>query len=101
MAKQMGGITLKGEEEALYTSESWSNNRLSTKRGYNGDKRSHQGTSQLERACWSKKKSVESNVAISKKKTENEWEAEVLCPIVEDELALMAMMEEHIDYEDD
>ena len=51
MAKQMGGITLKGEEEALYTSESRSNNRSSTKRGYNGDKRrSHQGTTQPERA---------------------------------------------------
>ena len=46
-------------------------------------------------------KSVESNVAISKKKIEDEWDAEVLCPIVEEELALMAMMEEHIDYEDD
>ena len=47
MAKQMGGITLKGEEEALYTSESRSNNRPSTKREYNGDKRrSHQGTAQ-------------------------------------------------------
>ena len=41
MAKQMGGITLKGEQEALYTSESRSNNKSSTKRGYNGDKRSH------------------------------------------------------------
>ena len=51
MAKQMGGFTLKGEEEALYTSESRSNNRPSTKRGYNGDKRrSHQGTAQPGRA---------------------------------------------------
>ena len=47
MAKQIGDITLKGEEEALYTSESRSNNRPSTKRGYNGDKRrSHQGIAQ-------------------------------------------------------
>ena len=39
---------MKGEEEALYTSESRSNNRSSTKRGYNGDKRrSHQGTAQV------------------------------------------------------
>ena len=50
---------------------------------------------------WSRKKSIESNVTISKKKIEDEWDAEVLRPIVEDELALMAMMEEHIDYEDD
>ena len=52
MAKQMGGITLKGNEEALYTSESRSNNRRSTKPGYNGDKRrSQQGTVQPWRAC--------------------------------------------------
>ena len=51
MTKQIGGITLKGEKEALYTSKSWSNNRSSTKRGYNGDKRrTHQGTAQLGRA---------------------------------------------------
>ena len=48
MAKQIGGITWKGEEEALYTSESRSNYRPSTKRGYkNGDKgRSRQGAAQ-------------------------------------------------------
>ena len=47
MTKQIGDITLKGEEEALYTSESRSNNRSSTICGYNGDKRkSHQGTAQ-------------------------------------------------------
>ena len=52
MAKQMGGITLKGEEEALYTRESRNNKKSSTKRGYkNGDKRrSHEGTAQSERA---------------------------------------------------
>ena len=52
MAKQMGGITLQGEEEVLYTSESRSNNKSSTKRGYkNGDKRkSHQGNAQPGRA---------------------------------------------------
>ena len=131
MAKQMRGITLKGEEEALYTSESRSNNRLSTKRGYNGDKRrSHQGTTQpgrtqkndnqssqrkkiegicyncgrkghMSRDCWSKKKSVESNVTSSNMKMEEEWDAEVLYTIGEDELALMAMMGDHIDYEND
>ena len=49
MAKQMGDITLKGEEEALYTSESQSNNKPSTKHGYkNGDKRKgHQGNTYL------------------------------------------------------
>ena len=48
MAKQMGDIILKGVEEVLYKSESGSNNKQSTKRGYkNGEKeRSHQRTAQ-------------------------------------------------------
>ena len=47
----MGGITLKSEE-ALYTNESRSNNKPSTKREYkNGDnERIHQGTAQPWRA---------------------------------------------------
>ena len=53
------------------------------------------------RNCWSKKKLVESNVTTSKKEMEDEWDAEVLCPRVEDVLALMTMMGEHIDYDDD
>ena len=32
---------------------------------------------------------------------EEEWDAEVLYAIEEDELALMAMMGDHIDYEND
>ena len=51
MVKQMSGITFK-EEEALYTSESRSNKKSSTKRRYKNDEkaRSHQGTAQPERA---------------------------------------------------
>ena len=49
---------------------------------------------------WSRKKSIESNVATSKKEMEDEWDVEVICAIEEDELALMVMMREHIDYED-
>ena len=131
MAKQMGGI-LKGEEEALYTNKSRSNNRPSTKRGYNGDKRrSHQGTAQpgrawkndnnnsqgkglvgicyncgkkshMSRDCWSKKKkSVESNVASSNMEMEEEWDTEVLYATEEGKIALMTMMGDHIDYEND
>ena len=54
----------------------------------------------MSRDCWSKKKSVESNVA-SNMVMEYEWDADILCLIEEDELTLMAMMGEHIDYEDD
>ena len=44
---------------------------------------------------------MESNVATSKKKMEDEWDAEVLYVIGKIELVLMTMMIEHIDYEDD
>ena len=47
------------------------------------------------------KKSVESNVASSNMKMEEEWDVEELYVIEEDELALMAMMRNHIDYEND
>ena len=50
--------------------------------------------------CRCKKKS-ESNVATSKNEMEDEWDTEELCVIEEDKLALMTMMGEHIDYEDD
>ena len=32
---------------------------------------------------------------------EEEWDAEAICDIEEDEVVLMAIMREHIDYEDD
>ncbi|XP_023763067.2 retrovirus-related Pol polyprotein from transposon TNT 1-94 [Lactuca sativa] len=114
MAKQMGGITLKSEEEALYTSKSRRNFKPPSKEGYkNADKgKSQPGTSQPWRSqktdnkssrgrrfegncnncgkwghmfkdCWSKKKSVESNVVTSKKEVEDEWDAEALFAIEE------------------
>ena len=49
----------------------------------------------------SKKKSIESNVASSNMEMEEEWDIEVLYVIEEDELALMAMMRDHINYEND
>ena len=97
----------------------------------NGDKRrSHQGTAQPKRAqkndnrssqgkrfegncynrrkkghmskdCWSKKKSVENNVASSNMEMEEEWDIEVLYVIEEDELALMVTMGDHINDEND
>ena len=40
-------------------------------------------------------------MASSNIEMEEEWDAEVLYAIEEDELALMAMMGDHIDYEND
>ncbi|KAI3509833.1 hypothetical protein L1887_25356 [Cichorium endivia] len=132
MAKQMGNITLKSEDEALYTSKSRRNFKPIAKGGYkNIDKeKCHQGTTQpwrtqktdhkssrgkrfegncnncgkwghMSKDCWSKKKSIESNTATSKKEIEDEWDAEALYAMEENELALMATMREHIDYEKD
>ena len=50
---------------------------------------------------WSKKKSLKNNTATSKMEMENEWDAELLCILEQDELALMTMMGEHNDYEND
>ncbi|KAI3500109.1 hypothetical protein L1887_35925 [Cichorium endivia] len=132
MANQMGNITLKSEDEALYTSKSRRNFKPIAKGGYkNTDKeKCHQRTTQpwrtqktdhkssrgkrfegncnncgkwghMSKDCWSKKKSIESNTATSKKEIEDEWDAEALYAMEENELALMAMMREHIDYEKD
>ena len=46
----------------------------------------------MSRYCWSKKKFVESNVASSNIEIEEEWDAEAICVIGEDLLALMGMM---------
>ena len=55
----------------------------------------------MSRDGWSKKIFVESNVATSKKEMEDKWDAEAICVVEEDELALMVIKREHIDYEDD
>ena len=46
-------------------------------------------------------KFVESNVPSSNIEIEEKWDGEAICLIEENELALMAMIGEHIDYEDD
>nr|DAD23742.1 TPA_asm: hypothetical protein HUJ06_025205 [Nelumbo nucifera] len=130
LAEKMGGISLKGEEEALYVNKSRRNSKQHTFGGSkkNDDKaRNHQGEGSactggasknhgngrkfegkcyncgkkgyMAKACWSKKKPVESNVATSK--SEEEWDAEALFAAEEEELALIATISEHIDYEKD
>ncbi|KAL6327017.1 hypothetical protein AAG906_013184 [Vitis piasezkii] len=60
LAKQMGGVSLKGEEEALYAHKG---------KCYNCGKKGH-----MAKDCWSKKGLVESNAATSK--SEDEWDAQ-------------------------
>ncbi|KAL4352591.1 hypothetical protein GQ457_06G020380 [Hibiscus cannabinus] len=123
LAKQMGGVSLKNEEEALYASKGkrnfkqrksggsnrnqgeessreWGvyknhdNNKRFEGKCYNCGKKGH-----MAKACWSKKKSVESNVVTSN--SEEEWDAEAFFAVEEEELALTTTMSDKIDYEND
>ncbi|KAE8706377.1 hypothetical protein F3Y22_tig00110393pilonHSYRG00025 [Hibiscus syriacus] len=93
MAKQIGGVSLKGKEEALYTSKSRGNfqrytDSESKKDGdkcYNCGKMGH-----MAKDCWTKKKPLESNTATSssKENSEDGWDAEALFATEEEKLAL-------------
>ncbi|KAJ4978478.1 hypothetical protein NE237_009258 [Protea cynaroides] len=61
---------------------------------YNYGKKGH-----IAEACWSKKRTVESNAATSK--SEEEWDAEALFAAEDEELALTAITYKEIDYEKD
>ncbi|KAE8692395.1 putative disease resistance protein [Hibiscus syriacus] len=110
----MGGVSLKGKEEALYISKSRvikerealiqgafknrSNSRKFDGKCYNCRKMGHMG-----KDCWNKKKSVESNIATfnSKENSEYGWDTEALFAIEEEELGLTITTPERIDYEND
>ncbi|KAA8547802.1 hypothetical protein F0562_004231 [Nyssa sinensis] len=130
MAKQVERISLKGEEEALYANKSKGNSKQHTVGGSkrNDDRaKSHRGEGSfrsgevsknhgnsirfqgkchncgkkghMAKDCWFKKKPVESNAATSK--IEEEWDAEALFAIEEEESACTATTSEQIDYEKD
>ncbi|KAE8729828.1 PLAC8 family protein [Hibiscus syriacus] len=91
MAKQMGGVSLKGEEEVLYTRHFQANCSKSRKfdgKCYNCRKMGH-----IEKECWTKKKHVESNTTTSssKENSEDGWDAEALFAMEEEELALIKL----------
>ncbi|KAE8681852.1 hypothetical protein F3Y22_tig00111303pilonHSYRG00095 [Hibiscus syriacus] len=90
MAKQMGGVSLKGEEEALYTNKS-----RGTFQRYTGSGSKKDGDKV--------KKPVESNTATScsKENSEDSWDAEALFATEEEELALTVTTPERIDYKND
>jgi len=121
LAKKIGGVSLKKEEEALYANRGRRNfKQHATVRSkkHNDKVRNHQdkGSDRVEgalknqnsdekfegncynckkkghmvKACWSKKKSIESNVAASK--SEDEWDVQALFVVEEKELAFKATM---------
>ncbi|KAG8364306.1 hypothetical protein BUALT_Bualt19G0115000 [Buddleja alternifolia] len=129
LAKQMGGVSLKDEEEALYVNKGRWNSKQHTKGGSkkNEDKeKNHQGgrsinlegtsknrrnKKKFEGKCYNCKKkghmakdcwSKEDNVEsnAATSKSEDEWDADALF-VAEEELALTATTHEQIDYEKD
>jgi len=130
LAKQMGGVSLKKEEETLYANRGRRNfkqHATGGSRKHNDKARNHQdegsvraeGASKnqnsgkkfegncyncrknghMAKTCWSKKKSIESNVAASK--SEDEWDVEALFVVEEEELAFKATTSKQVDYEKD
>ncbi|KAJ0103216.1 hypothetical protein Patl1_06266 [Pistacia atlantica] len=134
MAKKIGGVLLKGEEEALYTSKSRgafkryngsgskkhgdkgkipqgkggsrpggaSKNR-SNSRKFDGECYNCRKMGHMAKDCWTKEKHVESNIATSspKENNENDWDVKALFAMEEEELALTATILGRIDYEND
>ncbi|VFR03232.1 unnamed protein product [Cuscuta campestris] len=128
LAKQMGGVSLKKEEEALYVNRGRHNSKQHTggskksdeetrdrqnerkSRGGGAWKNQKQGRKfegmcfncnkkgHMAKDCWSKKKTVEGNTATST--VEKEWDAEAFFATDEAEVALSATTSQ-IDYGSD
>ncbi|XP_062081475.1 uncharacterized protein LOC133786589 [Humulus lupulus] len=76
MAKKMGGVALKSEEEVFYT------NKSNEKRHNNGGSKKN---GHMAKDCWFKKKSTESNNATStSKEHEDDWDAEAFLAMEEE-----------------
>ena len=128
LAKQMGGVSLKGEEEALYAQKGRWNSKQHTvgrakknedkAKNNQGERSAREGDSKnlgtrkkfegkcyncgkkghMAKDCWSKKGLVESHAATCN--SEDEWDAQASFAAIE-ELAFTATTSEYIDYEKD
>lgn len=131
MAKQMGGVSLKGEEEALYTNKSKGNSKQHIKgkfkkndnktKSYQKEGSSHSGGASKNRSsgrrfngqCYNYRKigHMEKDCWFKEKPAESniatstskeyEWDIEALFSKEEEELALTVTTIERIDYEND
>ncbi|KAH0722644.1 hypothetical protein KY290_005298 [Solanum tuberosum] len=130
LAKQMSGVSLKGEEEALYVNKSRGNPKQYNAGGSErtDDKsKSHQGerSSKNNRVnnkrfegqchncgkkghkaniCWFKKRTIESNAAATsgpKENSKDDWDVEAFFAVEQEELALTVTTSKQIDYEND
>ncbi|RVW59275.1 Retrovirus-related Pol polyprotein from transposon TNT 1-94 [Vitis vinifera] len=99
LAKQMGGVSLKGEEEALYAHKGrWNSKQHTSEELKRMRTRQRVVKGHMAKDCWSKKGLVESNAATSK--SEDEWDAQALFVAI-GESAFIATTSEQIDYEKD
>ncbi|RVW57839.1 Retrovirus-related Pol polyprotein from transposon TNT 1-94 [Vitis vinifera] len=94
LVKQMGGVSLKGEEEALYAHKG----RWNSKQHTVGRTKKNEDKGHMAKDCWSKKGLVESNAATSK--SEDEWDAQAFFAVT-GESTFIATTSEQIDYEKD
>ncbi|KAL0427813.1 UNVERIFIED_CONTAM: Retrovirus-related Pol polyprotein from transposon RE2 [Sesamum latifolium] len=127
LAKQMGGVSLKNDEEALYANKGRKNSKAvgfkrsdDKTRGHQSERstrtagglKNHGNAKKFEgkcyncgkkghmgRDCWSKKNIVESNIITSK--TEDDWNFKASFAADEDELAFAATISNQINYESD
>ncbi|KAL0461223.1 UNVERIFIED_CONTAM: hypothetical protein Slati_0009900 [Sesamum latifolium] len=127
LAKQMGGVSLKNDEETLYVNKGRRNSKAGGFKRSDGKTRGHQSerrtptvggsknhgnTKKFEGRCyncgkkghmtrdfWSKKNILESNIVTSK--TEDEWDFKALFAADEDELAFATTISNQINYESD
>ncbi|KAJ0094619.1 hypothetical protein Patl1_15059 [Pistacia atlantica] len=97
MAKQIGGFLLKGEEEALYTSKS-----RGTFKRYNCSGSKKDGDKgKIPQGKWRLSSRGSFEESRPKENNKNDWDAESLFAMEEEELALMATIPRRIDYKND
>ncbi|KAL0367866.1 UNVERIFIED_CONTAM: Retrovirus-related Pol polyprotein from transposon TNT 1-94 [Sesamum radiatum] len=127
LAEQMGGVSLKNDEEALYAAKGRMNSKANGSKRSDDKTRGHQSErstrtaggsknhnnakkfkgkcyhcgkkGQMARNCWSKKNVAESNIVTSK--IEDEWDFEASFAADEDELAFVVTISNQINYESD
>ncbi|KAH0642694.1 hypothetical protein KY289_033668 [Solanum tuberosum] len=113
MAKQMGGVSQKGEDETLYINKSRGNSKqdnvAGTKINDDKEKKSSRRGELSSRGSFKellgkKQEAIESNAAATsspKEKSEDDWVAKAFFAVEQDELALTVTTSKQIDYEND
>ncbi|KAK8367049.1 hypothetical protein V6Z12_A02G159300 [Gossypium hirsutum] len=128
LAKQMGGVSIKTKDMALFSGKSKENpddgksesrhgssqfretqkrsnynNWFNQRKKFGGDCNSSGKKGHMAKDCWSKKKVVESNAMTSKEdvQSDDEWDAEASFTVEEEDLGLAMTTFQKIDYKND